>query len=338
MTKINTRSNQPCVSFIIPLYNCLALTQVMLKSLRASLPAGLAHEIIFVDDGSTDGTRTWLATLDSPPFRVILNERNLGYAAANNRGAALARSRFLVLLNSDLALTPHWLEPMLDLHARFGTRAGLIGNVQRDARTGAIDHSGIFINAKGKPQHDRTAYPFSNYRKAVAVTGACLLVERALWTELGGFDENFVNGCEDVDLCLRARAAGRINAVALRSVVGHHVSASPGRKLRDEENTRRLTLRWRKELAQAGLVAWCRNHISRGLNAARADLGLIEAAAVLACAFGLRKRPPLAAIRGMEASIDLELERWRALLGPVSLTPRFESPLAPPTADAGSPQ
>ena len=47
------------VSFVIPLYNCLPLTQAMLASLRTSLPAGLEHEIIFVDDGSTDGTRDW---------------------------------------------------------------------------------------------------------------------------------------------------------------------------------------------------------------------------------------------------------------------------------------
>src|SRR5687767_66385 len=101
------------VSFIIPLYNCLPLTQAMLASLQATLPAGLAHEIIFVDDGSTDGTREWLATLTAPPFRVLLNERNLGYAIANNRAAAVARGEFLVLLNSDLVLQPGWLEPML---------------------------------------------------------------------------------------------------------------------------------------------------------------------------------------------------------------------------------
>ena len=73
------------VSFLIPLYNCLALTQAMLASLRATLPAGLAHEIIFIDDGSTDGTRPWLASLTTDPaIRVVLQRENLGYAAANN--------------------------------------------------------------------------------------------------------------------------------------------------------------------------------------------------------------------------------------------------------------
>lgn len=62
------------VSFIIPLYNGLVLTQAMLASLRATVPAHLTHEIIFVDDGSTDGTRDWLASLPSP-CRFLLNEK-----------------------------------------------------------------------------------------------------------------------------------------------------------------------------------------------------------------------------------------------------------------------
>ena len=125
------------VSFVIPLYNCLPLTQAMLASLQATLPAGLAHEILFVDDGSTDGTRDWLHAfppLRSPPFRLLLNEHNLGFAVGNNRAAAIARGRFLALLNNDLVLTPGWLEPMLAAHAGLRDRAGLIGNVQQIGR------------------------------------------------------------------------------------------------------------------------------------------------------------------------------------------------------------
>src|SRR5437764_725708 len=117
----------------------------MVGSLRATLPAAMTHEIILVDDGSTDGTREWLATLGDP-FRVVLNDRNRGYAVANNRGAAIARGDFLALLNNDLILLPRWLEPMLAAHATLGLRAGVIGNVQLDAGTGIVDHAGIIIN------------------------------------------------------------------------------------------------------------------------------------------------------------------------------------------------
>ena len=225
------------VSFVIPLYNCLALTKAMVASLQASLPAGLDHEIILVDDGSTDGTRAWLATLPAP-FRVVLNERNVGYAAANNRGADLARGEILALLNNDLVLSPGWLEPMLAAHRSLGSRAGLVGNVQLSVATGEVDHAGMFLNVKGKMEHLRARpSPLARWLQPVrpmcAVTGACVLLDRALWTQLGGFDEGYVNGSEDVDLCFRATAAGRVNAVARCSVVLHHVSASVGRKVRD---------------------------------------------------------------------------------------------------------
>lgn len=258
------------VSFIIPLFNNLALTRAGVESLQSTLPAGLTHEIILVDDGSTDGTRAWLATLGAP-FRVVLNERNLGYAKANNRGIQTAQGDFLALLNNDLVLLPRWLEPMLDAHRALAGRAGLIGNVQRDARTGVVDHAGIVVNAQGKPVHDRIppsllARIFSPVRAVPAVTGACVLVERALWGQLGGFDEGYLNGGEDVDLCFRARAAGRINAVALRSVVRHHVSASLGRKARDEENSYRLARRWHRELVLAAdgpMREWCRERFDQ---------------------------------------------------------------------------
>ena len=319
------------VSFVIPLYNCLPLTQAMLASLRTSLPAGLEHEIIFVDDGSTDGTREWLQTLNRPDGRtglgssiqVVLNARNLGYAGANNRGAAVARGELLGLLNNDLVLAPGWLEPMLAVHRHLGPRAGLVGNVQRNARTGAIDHAGVFINHRGKPEHDTTLPLGRHFRSTAcwritdAVTGACALVRRELFTRLGGFDEGFANGGEDVDFCLRSQAAGCVNAVALRSVVRHHISASPGRKLRDEQNSRRLTLRWRDELARlAARSAWSQNYLESQWTSPHDPADHALARQALAHVLHLRRDPPAAAYPDMQAAIALELARWDRILGP----------------------
>ncbi len=304
------------VSFIVPLFNCLAYTQAMVASLSATLPAGLDYEVILVDDGSTDGTRDWLATLGSP-YRVVLNPENLGYAGANNRGAAVAQGESLALLNNDLVLSPGWWEPLAALQRRLGERAGVLGNVQRDARTGAVDHAGLFINAKGKPEHlrRRGGWPRAA-RRVPAVTGACCLIQRRLWVELGGFDEGFRNGCEDVDLCFRAEAAGRINAVALHSVVRHHISMSPGRKLRDEANTYRLTQRWQERLVELGQPDWCRAHVEAYLPEPRnfPDPRLARAAACYL--LGLRPHPPRRAAEGMRAALAVEFNRWHALFSP----------------------
>lgn len=308
------------LSLVVPLFNCLPLTQAMLASLQATLPPGLSHEIILIDDGSTDGTRAWLqehAPLRAPPFRVLLNERNLGFAAGNNRAAATARGGFLVLLNNDLVLLPGWLEPMLAAHTRLADRAGLVGNVQLDAGTGAVDHAGLELLETGKPVHVRSApHPLARWLQPVrpvpAVTGACLLIARSLWERLGGFDEGYVNGGEDIDLCYRARAAGRINAVALQSVVRHHVSSSPGRKARDEQNSYRLAQRWHRELAADALRPWCRDAVARLFARPHADQyqTVLAAFAFLA---GLRRTPPAVARRGVEQNLAVEFERWRRM-------------------------
>lgn len=308
------------VSFIIPLYNCLPLTQPMLASLQATLPPGLSHEIIFVDDGSTDGTRDWLRTLSEPPFRVVLNERNLGYAAANNAGAAIARGDFLALLNNDLILEPRWLEPMLAAQAKLRGRAGLVGNVQLEARTGIVDHAGLVVNITGKPVHARSLPRWISrmlfpIRRIPAVTGACVLIERALWEQLGGFDEAFVNGGEDIDLCFRAAAIGKMNVVTLRSVVRHHVSSSPGRKRRDEENSYRLANKWRRELIDAaddGTRAWCRNYLAAALVIPRSSEYRLALAACFYLA-RLRWRPPAEAVAGVQEGLEGEFARWRRM-------------------------
>ena len=309
-------SPSPRLSVVMPLFNCRQLTQAAVAGLLATLPSDPAYEIILVDDGSTDGTRAWLATLP-PPFRVVLNAGNLGYGAANNRGAALAQGELLLLLNNDLMFSPGWLEPMLAAHRSLGPRAGLVGNVQRNLRTGAVDHAGILINGQGKPEHDRrepSAWSRRLFpvRPVPAVTGACVVVASALWRELGGFDEGYRNGGEDVDLCFRAAEAGRTNAVALRSIVGHHVSASPGRKQRDEANSYRLARRWRATLVRLGARAWCRRYL--GVDP-RDYPDRLLACQCLGYLLGLRAAPPAGAVAGMQAALELELQRWEQLLG-----------------------
>jgi GT2 family glycosyltransferase len=295
----------------------MAATQEMVASLQKSMPRGLSYEIILVDDGSTDGTREWLAGLGEP-FRVVLNERNMGFGTATNRGAALARGEVIALLNNDLILRPGWLQPMLRVLRLYGRGAGLVGNVQLNAATLEVDHAGIWITLNGKPEHDRrsprlASLLFHPSPSAFAVTGACMLVRADTWRRLGGFDEAYINGCEDVDLCLRAREAGLTNAVALRSRVLHHVSSSPGRNLRNEENARRLVLRWRRELALEASRLWTWEHFCGILPEPRDFPDTADALRMALYLAHLGGSPPPAAVAAMNAAIEVELAHWREM-------------------------
>jgi GT2 family glycosyltransferase len=304
------------VSFIIPLFNRLDLTLPCVESLRATLPRGLPHEIILVDDGSTDGTRDWLRTL-GPPFRVLLNDRNLGYAASNNRGAGAATGNVLALVNSDLVFVPGWLPPMLRT-LRWRPWVGIVGNVQVNALTGALDHTGIVVDEKCKPVHDLALPRFSAWRpvrRVPAVTAACVLVRRRQFLRLGGFDEEFRNGGEDVDFCFRLRATGRGVRVALPSLVRHHISASPGRKEFDEYNSRRLALKWSDEFARLTARPWCWEYLAKHWREPR-DFDRKMALRALFFLAGLAHWPPEPALARQRAVLAVEEARWGRLLGP----------------------
>ncbi len=287
----------------------------MLTSLEATLMPDLDHEIILVDDGSTDGTRDWLRTLSQRPrFRVLLNERNLGFAGANNRAAATASGELLVLLNNDLILTPSWLEPMLRAHHLL-PHDGIVGNVQRAVATGHIDHAGIYIDHRGKPEHIRRLPYFSSAVRTIpAVTAACMLTSRDLWNRLGGLDEKFINGCEDLDFCFRARAVGASVVVAYHSIVGHHVSAARDRTIHDEANSMRLTRLWCDLLSKDGSRAWCRHQLSHKIGHVYEVTEALDWLAIGAYAIGLTRHPPAVAMRGMAAALQTEFARWKTLL------------------------
>jgi GT2 family glycosyltransferase len=236
----------PLVSIVTVTFHRLDATRLYIDTLFATLPPDIPVEIILIDNASDPETRAYLASL-RPRCTVVLNEQNLGFAAANNQGARLARGRYLALLNNDLVMLAGWLEPML---AAFATdpRVVMVGNVQLNHTTGRVDHSGVGFWADGRPLHFMVKLrrlqktPFKEYH---AVTAACCLVDRDAFLSVGGFDEAYVNGYEDTDLCLRFKHAGRRILVATRSVVRHQVSASPGRHNAEDRNAALFFSRWR---------------------------------------------------------------------------------------------
>jgi len=230
----------------------------MLSSLVASLPHDLSFEVIFADDGSTDDTRHWLAGLDDARVQFILNDRNYGYAITNNLAVKQAKGRYLGLLNNDLLFECGWFEPMLAALNTTSLNAGVVGNVQHRVADKALDHAGVALMPNGKFEHIADAPDAHTLAMPVyAVTGACMLMQRSDFEAVGGFDEVFVNGCEDIDLCLKLRQAGKQIYVAPNSQILHHVSLSRSRvSLQNEKNSQYLCSKWRKEIKLQLTKCW----------------------------------------------------------------------------------
>jgi len=320
------------VSFIIPLFNGLALTRECVRTLQSTLPPGVTHEIIFVDDGSRDETREWLNTLISP-CRAILNEKNCGFAATCNRGALAATGQFLFFLNNDLELLPGWFEPMLAALEQ-NPRLGVVGNRQVRIDNGALDHAGLMVNALGKIKHVQTlpAGPITatTIVEVPAVTAACVAIRRETFEKIGRFDEEFFNGGEDVDLCFRLLTKlGLRSAVALGSLVRHHVSASRGpTNERGECNSRRLAHRWREELIHWGALTWARELVAQHLSQPWTRSGR-HALAAVPYARGWTTEPPVMGRLTLVSALHREEVRWQRL---------FDLPPRAPHAPRGSTQ
>lgn len=252
------------LSIIIPVFNKKTLTQTMLQSLVKTLPRSLAVEVIIVDDASTDGTSAWLASLSNAhlacpqikSLRILRNTHNLGYAKSNNFAAKHARGALLALLNNDLVLKPDWLEPMLAMFEQYPSKPIIVGNLQYQPDTDTIDHAGVEVRLdtqSNRPviEHRRESIPAKSER-VFAVTGACCLIKRQTFETLGGFDEVYINGGEDVDLCMKVTQAGGVCWLVPTSRVLHHVSQTRGRQEeRDEKNSWRLFQLWHVQIAQA---------------------------------------------------------------------------------------
>jgi GT2 family glycosyltransferase len=246
------------VSFIVPLYNHLEQTKAMYESLLMTLPSNLNYEVIFIDDFSSDGTREWLATIGSLKVNYILNDENYGYAKTNNIAANSSKGELLFFLNNDLVFKDNWIEPMIELIEDPYLRAGIVGNVQFRVDNNQIDHAGVVLTEKGKIEHKKSKSDYSKlYESVFAVTGACFLIKKNDYLDIGGFDESFINGGEDIDLCLSIKKLGKKVYVCTKSNVYHHVSLSRDlANIQNEKNSRTLFSKWRKEIKSELAKNW----------------------------------------------------------------------------------
>ena len=238
------------VSIIIGTHNNLRYLKGTVESLLRTTPPGF--ELIIVDNGSSDGTGVYLASLDYPQLRVIRNRGNQGFAVFNNQGQRAATRPYILYLNDDMELAFGWLEPlieMLDAHPQVGAVGSRL--LYPDGR---VYHDGkMFIREDLTPHHIGMGEKPSRDQTPIEVdtlTANALLVRR----ELAGFSPDYRRGYyEDTDLCMRIKAQGHALVLHRGSVAIHYHGMTMGRDQaateRAQARNRRLFLkRWAEQL------------------------------------------------------------------------------------------
>jgi GT2 family glycosyltransferase len=219
----------PRLSVIILNYNGREWIEPCLGALARQTDAP-SHEVVFVDNGSSDGSID-LATSVYPAVRIVSNRRNLGFAAGNNAGARAARGPYLVFLNNDTIPADDWLKQLYAAHAATPDRSIVTSRIVFLDRPDTIDSAGDgYLRAGGAYKHGHGAGA-NGYRESREVFGACgaaFLIPREIFERLGGFDERFFMVYEDVDLSYRARLAGFGCWYAADAIVRHAGSGTLG--------------------------------------------------------------------------------------------------------------
>ncbi|MCZ0942658.1 MAG: glycoside hydrolase family 99-like domain-containing protein, partial [Gammaproteobacteria bacterium] len=246
---------QPDVSIVIPAFGKCHLTLRCLKSLN-DLGDERSFEVILVDDASTDESADVLPSLVG--LRYLRNDENQGFLESCNRGAALARGRYILLLNNDTLVENGTIDALahtFDVH----DNVGLVG-AKLYFEDGSLQEAGGIVWSDGSAMNfgrgDDPRKPEYNYvRDTDYCSGAAIMLPTALWQQLGGFDSYYERAYyEDTDLAFRVRKAGHRVLYQPFAKVVHREGAtsgtdpSKGEKRYQTENHSRFLERWRAVL------------------------------------------------------------------------------------------
>lgn len=236
------------VSVIIPVYNKMELTAACLHSLAQHMPKA-TFEVIVVDNCSTDATSVQCPALGQRLFgnffSYLRQPINKNFAGACNLGAREAHGEYLFFLNNDTLATENWLDPLLDAFAKYPNIAA-VGPLLLYPVLGAakdrVQHAGVALNPvmqvlhlyEGLPANHRAV---THPRATQVITAAAMLMPKALFLSYNGFNEGYVNGCEDIDLCARLWAGGYSMLVEPAAKIYHLQSQTPGRHASEAKNS-----------------------------------------------------------------------------------------------------
>jgi GT2 family glycosyltransferase len=219
----------PWVRVVIVNYNAGAFIQPCVDALAAQTFRDF--EAVVVDNASTDGSADALS-LPDPRFTLIGNERNLGFAAASNIGAAGCRAPWLAMLNPDTVAERTWLEEMHRGVERHPGVSMFGATLVAAADPSIVDGFGDALSIAGIPWRVASGDRVDTLpRRDTAIFSPCAaaaLYDRRSFAGAGGFDETFFCYLEDVDLGFRLRLAGERCMQLRDAIVRHHGSAITG--------------------------------------------------------------------------------------------------------------
>lgn len=232
---------KPKVSIIIPNKDHLEdLTRCISSIVERSTYDN--YEIIVIENNSgRDEVFAYYKQIqENPAIRVATYEGEFNYSRINNLGVAQAEGEYVLLLNNDTSvITPDWIEELL-MYAQRSDVGAVGAKLYYEDRT--IQHAGVVLGLGPHRTAGHSHYRVSSRnlgymgrlcyaQNVMAVTGACLMMRKALYEELGGLDEKFAVALNDVDLCIRAWKTGRVNVFTPFAELYHYESTSRGTDL-----------------------------------------------------------------------------------------------------------
>jgi GT2 family glycosyltransferase len=223
---------QPVVSVVIVNWNGLKFLKGCLRTLL--LQSYSDFETIVVDNGSVDGSVSFIRA-SYPQIKIIENSDNRGFAAANNQGIAVARGRYVALLNNDTEVTREWLRRLVvsaeSSPPDVGMWAPKIISLEDRATIDSV--GGLLIStcciAKGRGRGERDRGQYDGVRDVFIPSACAAMYRREMIDAVGGFDEEFFAYCEDTDLGMRAMLMGWKTRSVPEAVAYHHYSGTAGR-------------------------------------------------------------------------------------------------------------
>lgn len=237
------QSHSVDISFVIVSWNVADLLAACLQSITYELEsAKLTAEVIVVDNASVDQTLSMLHA-QFPWVQVIANKGNAGFARANNQGFTIATGDLVFILNPDTVLRPgalHRLVALLKQHPEIGMVGPKLfygnGELQMSAArplptllTAIIDDAlslyRLFFFGRWFQRYV-APYDYEHTQEVEAISGAAMLVRRAVLTRVGGFYEGYLHGGEDVELCLRFRECGQKVFYVHDAIILHYAGQS----------------------------------------------------------------------------------------------------------------